>query len=102
MVNSIFADFKTRDFSYLPIEAPRVERAIADDLAFLASHPVRRSKPRLISCWRSAAYEAPAQVQPDKKPAAAGEPSPAAGAVTKEQARRANRRAISLFSEEDR
>jgi hypothetical protein len=37
---------KTRDFSHLPIEAPRVERAIADDLAFLAAHPVRQSNRR--------------------------------------------------------
>jgi hypothetical protein len=37
------AKLKSSDFSHLPIKAPRVERAIADDLAFLAAHPVRRS-----------------------------------------------------------
>jgi hypothetical protein len=37
------AQLKSSDFSYLPIKAPRVERAIADDIAFLAAHPVRRS-----------------------------------------------------------
>ena len=37
------AKLKSSDFSHLPLEAPRVERAIADDLAFLATHPTRRS-----------------------------------------------------------
>jgi hypothetical protein len=31
------------DFSYLPTKAERIERVIADDLAFLAAHPTRRS-----------------------------------------------------------
>ena len=31
------------DFSYLPVKPERVERVIADDVAFLAAHPVRRS-----------------------------------------------------------
>jgi hypothetical protein len=38
------AQLAGRDFSYLPIKAPRVEQAIADDLAFLAAHPTRHSK----------------------------------------------------------
>jgi hypothetical protein len=37
------AKLKSRDFSHLPIKAPRVERAIADDVAFLDAHPTRRS-----------------------------------------------------------
>jgi hypothetical protein len=37
------ATLKSRDFSWLPIKAPRVERAIADDVAFLAAHPTRQS-----------------------------------------------------------
>ena len=31
------------DFPYLPVKPERVERVIADDEAFLAAHPVRRS-----------------------------------------------------------
>ena len=37
------AKLSGRDFSYLPVKPDRIERAIADDLAFLAAHPVRRS-----------------------------------------------------------
>ena len=37
------AKLKSSDFSHLPLEAPRIEHAIADDLAFLAAHPTRRS-----------------------------------------------------------
>jgi hypothetical protein len=36
------AKLKGRDFSHLPIKAARVERAIADDLAFLTAHPARK------------------------------------------------------------
>lgn len=39
------AKLKSGDFSHLPIAAPRVERAIADDEAFLAAHPTRRLRP---------------------------------------------------------
>jgi hypothetical protein len=35
------AKLKSRDFSHLPIEARPVERAIADDIAFLTAHPAR-------------------------------------------------------------
>jgi hypothetical protein len=37
------AKIKSDDFKYLPITLARAERAIADDLAFLAAHPTRRS-----------------------------------------------------------
>jgi hypothetical protein len=37
------AKFSGGDFPYLPVKPERVERAIADDLAFLAAHPTRRS-----------------------------------------------------------
>jgi hypothetical protein len=37
------AKLKSSDFPYLPVKKERVERAIADDLAFLAAHPTRRS-----------------------------------------------------------
>ena len=37
------AKLKSRDFDYLPIKAPSVERAIANDEAFLVAHPTRRS-----------------------------------------------------------
>jgi hypothetical protein len=37
------AKLKSSDFSHLPIKAARVERAIADDIAFLDAHPTRRS-----------------------------------------------------------
>jgi hypothetical protein len=33
-----------RDFAHLPVSRERAERAIADDVAFLAAHPVRQSK----------------------------------------------------------
>jgi hypothetical protein len=33
-----------RGFSHLPTKAERIERVIAEDLAFLAAHPVRQSK----------------------------------------------------------
>jgi len=33
-------------FAYVPITAERVQQAIADDVAFLAAHPVRQSKRR--------------------------------------------------------
>jgi hypothetical protein len=38
------AKLKSRDFPYLPVKKERVERAIADDVAFLAAHPTRRQK----------------------------------------------------------
>ena len=37
------AKIKSNEFKLLPISLVRAERAIADDLAFLAAHPVRRS-----------------------------------------------------------
>ncbi len=37
------AKLSGRDFPYLPVKPERVERAIADDVAFLTAHPVRRS-----------------------------------------------------------
>ena len=37
------AQLAGRDFSHLPTKAERIERVIAEDLAFLAAHPVRRS-----------------------------------------------------------
>jgi hypothetical protein len=47
------AKLKSRDFPHLPIKRERVERAIADDVAFLAAHPTRakrapREAPSLI------------------------------------------------------
>jgi hypothetical protein len=33
------------DFPYLPVKPERVERAIADDIAFLTAHPTKKSKP---------------------------------------------------------
>jgi hypothetical protein len=36
------AKLSGRDFRYLPVKPDRVERAIADDVAFLAAHPTRR------------------------------------------------------------
>lgn len=38
------AKIKSDEFSRLPITLARAEQAIADDLAFLAAHPTRRSK----------------------------------------------------------
>ena len=38
------AKLKSGDFPHLPVKKERVERAIADDEAFLAAHPTRRSK----------------------------------------------------------
>ncbi len=37
------AKFSGSDFRYLPVKPDRIERVIADDEAFLAAHPVRRS-----------------------------------------------------------
>jgi hypothetical protein len=37
---------EAQDDCYLPVEPKRIERAIADDLAFLAAHPTRRSTGR--------------------------------------------------------
>ena len=37
------AKFSGRDFSYLPVKPDQIERTIADDVAFLAAHPTRRS-----------------------------------------------------------
>jgi hypothetical protein len=34
---------QAQDDRYLPVEPKRIERAIADDLAFLAAHPTKRS-----------------------------------------------------------
>jgi hypothetical protein len=38
-----------RDFSHLPTKAERIERAIADDVAFLAAHPARRDNREAIA-----------------------------------------------------
>jgi hypothetical protein len=44
-------------FGHLPIKAPRVEQAIAGDVAFLAAHPTRTK--------RGAPREAPAPITPE-------------------------------------
>jgi hypothetical protein len=36
------AKLKSSDFPHLPVKAPRVEQAIADDVAFLEAHPTRK------------------------------------------------------------
>ena len=46
-----------RGFSHLPITRERVERAIADDVAFLAAHPTRTKK--------GDQHEAPAPIAPE-------------------------------------
>jgi hypothetical protein len=46
------ARIKSRDFERLPITLERAERAIADDVAFLAAHPTRRSTAKE---WRDGA-----------------------------------------------
>jgi hypothetical protein len=38
------AKLKSGDFPYLPVKKERVERAIAEDVAFLAAHPTRTKK----------------------------------------------------------
>src|SRR5258708_36247922 len=38
------AKLKSSDFPYLPVEKERVERAIVDDVEFLAAHPTRARK----------------------------------------------------------
>jgi hypothetical protein len=38
------AKLKSRDLPYLPIKKERVERAIADDVAFLEAHPTRAKR----------------------------------------------------------
>jgi hypothetical protein len=43
------AKLKSGDFLHLPIKAERAEQAIADDVAFLAAHPVGQSKRRTSS-----------------------------------------------------
>jgi hypothetical protein len=43
------AKLKSSDFSHLPIKAARVERAIADDVAFLDAHPTRRSNSEMMA-----------------------------------------------------
>jgi hypothetical protein len=40
------AKLKTGEFNRLPITAERAEQVIADDVAFLAAHPVRQSNRR--------------------------------------------------------
>ncbi|WP_426442219.1 hypothetical protein [Bradyrhizobium genosp. P] len=37
------ARLASSDFAYLPTKAERIERVIADDVAFLQAHPTRRS-----------------------------------------------------------
>ncbi len=41
------------DFPYLPVKPERVERVIADDEAFLAAHPVRRSNSEAMAHRRA-------------------------------------------------
>jgi hypothetical protein len=40
------AKIKSDEFEQLPVARERAEQAIADDLAFLAAHPMRQSKRR--------------------------------------------------------
>jgi hypothetical protein len=47
------AKFSGRDFSYLPVKPERIERAIADDLAFIAAHPTRRSNSEVMAHRRN-------------------------------------------------
>jgi hypothetical protein len=43
------AQLAGRGFSHLPTKAERIERVIADDVAFLDAHPVGQSKRRTPS-----------------------------------------------------
>ena len=47
------AKFSGSDFPYLPVKPERVERVIADDEAFLAAHPVRRSNSEAMAHRRA-------------------------------------------------
>jgi hypothetical protein len=38
------AKLQGRDFAHLPVKAERIERVIADDVAFLSAHPTRRRR----------------------------------------------------------
>jgi hypothetical protein len=38
------AKLKSSDFPHLPVKKERVERAIADDVAFLEAHPTRAKR----------------------------------------------------------
>ena len=72
------AKLKSRDFSYLTVKKERVERVIADDVAFLDAHPTRRRRPD----EQLAISEAPAPPIDEKaQPAAAGRPCQKAKAV---------------------
>jgi hypothetical protein len=66
------AKLSGRDFLFLLVKPDQVERAIADDLAFLAAHPVRQSNRRLAKgatetplpiAW--VCHEAPAPIVPE-------------------------------------
>ena len=43
------AKLESNDFPHLPIKKERVERAIADDVEFLAAHPTRRSNSEVFA-----------------------------------------------------
>jgi hypothetical protein len=43
------AQLAGRGFSHLPTKAERIERVIAEDLAFLAAHPTRRSNSEMMA-----------------------------------------------------
>jgi hypothetical protein len=51
------AKLKSSDFPHLPVKKERVERAITDDVAFLAAHPTRAK--------RCTPHEAPAPIEPE-------------------------------------
>jgi hypothetical protein len=60
-----------RQHKYTDTKPERIERVIADDLAFLAAHPVRAFKPAKSS------HEASAPISPEAQPAADGFTPPA-------------------------
>jgi hypothetical protein len=51
------AKFSGSDFCYFPVKPERVERVIADDEAFLAAHPIRRSNSEAMAHRRDLSDE---------------------------------------------
>jgi hypothetical protein len=62
------AQLRAENYRYTDVKPERIERAIADDVAFLEAHLTRRLSPRRASLQSLSQHEAPSPIGKEAHP----------------------------------